>query len=115
VLEEPEDHRPVQRQRRIRAARLVPRPDEADEKRVEDLAERLYEPPQRPERFRVVRLRGRPAPEELELVLPPGVAFLGAEDARIDLEQSPSSFKRLFASLQRRIQPRTSSTEDIGT
>jgi hypothetical protein len=48
-------------------------------------------------------------------VLPPVVAFLGAEDARIDLEQSPSSFKRLFASLQRRIQPRTSSTEDIGT
>jgi hypothetical protein len=48
-------------------------------------------------------------------VLPPGVAFLGAEDARIDLEQSPSSFKRPFASLQRRIQPRTSSTEDIGT
>jgi len=115
VLEEPEDHRPVQRQRRIRAARLVPRPDEADEKRVEDLAERLYEPPQRPERFRVVRLRGRPAPEEPELALPPGVAFLGAEDARIDLEQSPSSFKRPFASLQRRIQPRTSSTEDIGT
>jgi hypothetical protein len=48
-------------------------------------------------------------------VLPPVVAFLGAEDARIDLEQSPSSFKRLFASFQRRIQPRTSSTEDMGT
>jgi hypothetical protein len=115
VLEEPEYHRPVQRQRRIRAVRLVPRPDEAGEKRIEDLAERLYEPPQRPERFAVVRLRGRPAPEELELVLAPVVALLGAEDKRIDLEQSPSSFKRLFASFQRRIQSRTSSTEDIGT
>ena len=48
-------------------------------------------------------------------MLPPVVAFLGAEDARIDLEQSPSSFKRLFASFQRRIQSRTSSTEDMGT
>lgn len=34
-------------------------------------------------------------------MLPPVVALLGAEDARIDLEQSPSSFKRPFASLQR--------------
>ena len=79
------------------------------------MPERLDEPPQRPERFRVVRLRGWPAPEEPELVLPPVADFLGAEDARIDLEQSPSSFKRPFASLQRRIQPRTSSTEDMGT
>jgi hypothetical protein len=115
VLEEPENHRPVQRQRRIRAVLVLPRPDDADEKRIENPAERFDEPPQRPERFAVVRLRGRPAAEEPELVLPPVVAFLGAEDARIDLEQSPSSFKRPFASFQRRIQPRTSSTEDMGT
>ena len=63
----------------------------------------------------VRELRGRPAPEEPEPALPPVADFLGAEDARIDLEQSPSSFKRPFASFQRRIQSRTSSTEDMGT
>ena len=100
---------------RVGAVLVPPPPDEADEKRVQDLAERLGETPERLQRFRVVRLRGRGPAEELELVLPPVVAFLGAEDARIDREQSPSSFKRPFASFQRRIQSRTSSTEDMGT
>ena len=100
---------------RVGAVLVPPPPDEADEKRVQDLPERLDEAPEGLQRFRVVRLRGRGPAEELELVLPPVVALLGAEDARIDREQSPSSFKRLFASFQRRIQPRTSSTEDMGT
>ena len=115
MLEEPEDHRPVQGKPGVGAVLVPPLPDEADEKRVQDLAERLGETPERLQRFRVVRLRGRGPAEELELVLPPVVAFLGAEDARIDREQSPSSFKRPFASFQRRIQSRTSSTEDMGT
>jgi hypothetical protein len=115
VLEEPEDHRPVQGQPRVGAVIVPPLPDEADEKRVEDLAERLDEAPEGLQGLRVVRLRGRGPAEELEPVLPPAVAFLGAEDARIDLEQSPSSFKRPFASFQRRIQSRTSSTDDMGT
>ena len=115
MLEEPEYHRPVQGKPRVGAALVPPLPDEADEERVQDLAERLDEAPEGLQRFRVVRLRGRGPAEEPELVLPPAAAFLGAEDARIDLEQSPSSFKRRFASFQRRIQSRTSSTEDMGT
>ena len=115
MQEEPEDHRPVQRKPRVGAVLVPPPPDEADEERVQEHAERPYEAPERPQRFRPVRLRGRAPAEEPELVLPPAVAFLGAEDARIDLEQSPSSFKRPFASFQRRIHSRTSSTEDMGT
>ena len=101
VLEEAEDDRPVQRQGRVRAVLVPPLPDEADEERVQDVPERLDEAPERLQRLRVARLRGRRPAEEPELVLPPVVALLGAEDARIDLEQSPSSFKRPFASLQR--------------
>ena len=107
----------MQRQRRIGAALLVPRPDEAAEEGVEDAPEGLDEAPERPqELFGVRLLRGRAAAEgEGPLRGAPDFVPVPEEERRIVLEQSLKPFKRAFADFQRRDQSSTSPFIASGT
>lgn len=107
----------MQRQGRIGASLLVPRPDEAAEEGVEDAPEGLDEATERPqELFGVRLLRGR-APPEYEGLLrgDPGFALAAEEERRIVLEQSLKPFKRAFADFQRLDQSSTSPFIASGT
>lgn len=108
MLDEADDDGPEQRDRRIDATLLPPVRQQPDEKRIENVAERTDEVPQRTERFARVRLLGRRTPPEPEELLPPVFALFGAEERRIDLEESLKALKSAFASFQRRVQPSTS-------
>ena len=89
MLEEAEDHRPDDGGRGVDALLLVFGIDQADEKRVENVPERLEETPQGLEGFLVVRPFRGPAPPEPERPLPPRAGFGAAGFSR-----SPGNSRR---------------------
>ena len=97
VLEEAEEHRPDDGDRGIDAPLLVLGLDQPDEKRIEDVPERLEKPPQGLEDFLVVGSFCGRAPPERELPLPPRTRSKGAGFSRSPgnswRENSPSSFR----------------------